>query len=277
MKFLVLSDLHVEFAGYVTSPGLLERIDAVILAGDTMPNVRKVPAWVTRPTSFGVKLPIVIVLGNHEFYGGQLESRRRELQEVAAAFPNVHVLDPGCVTLGDGAVRVLGCTLWTDFDLAVHTPTGPVADRARAMTLAGECMNDFHRINVQAREVHRNGSRPRALTPEDTALLHATERAWLREQLAAPFDGPTIVVTHHGPSSNSVAPRWASDWLSPAFSSDLPDAFFEVPALWIHGHTHNSRDYRRGRTRVLCNPRGYQLRTGTFENDAFDPALVIEV
>jgi predicted phosphodiesterase len=45
-------------------------------------------------------------------------------------------------------------------------------------------------------------------------------------------------------------------------------------ALWIHGHTHVSQDYRIGNTRVICNPRGY---AGYELNPAFDPRLIIEV
>jgi Icc-related predicted phosphoesterase len=29
------------------------------------------------------------------------------------------------------------------------------------------------------------------------------------------------------------------------------------PALWLHGHTHGSCDYKLGDTRVVCNPMGY--------------------
>jgi Icc-related predicted phosphoesterase len=29
------------------------------------------------------------------------------------------------------------------------------------------------------------------------------------------------------------------------------------PSLWIHGHTHESRDYRLGATRIVANPCGY--------------------
>lgn len=46
----------------------------------------------------------------------------------------------------------------------------------------------------------------------------------------------TVVVTHHAPAAGSVAERYAADWLTPAFVSDLPDGFFEIPALWVHGH-----------------------------------------
>jgi len=53
---------------------------------------------------------------------------------------------------------------------------------------------------------------------------------------------------------------------------------FEVPVLWVHGHTHSSRDYVVGRCRVVCNPRGYALAPRALpENAAFDPALVIEI
>ncbi len=277
MKFLVLSDLHIEFAEYAPPRGALEGVDAVILAGDTMPNCRKLPAWAAKSTIFGLNLPILIVLGNHEFYGGQIEVRRRELRDAAAAFANVQVLDPGEALLDGGRVRVLGCTLWTDFELPIQTSADRVSDRARALKTAAECMSDYGRIRIGESELGGAQARTRLLRPDDTLALHSAERAWLRAKLAEPFSGATIVVTHHGPSADSVAPQWAGDWASPAFSSVLPDEFFDVPALWVHGHTHDSRDYRRGRSRVLCNPRGYLQRTGRFENDDFDPGLVIEV
>ena len=58
-----------------------------------------------------------------------------------------------------------------------------------------------------------------------------------------------------------------------AFVSDL-SALIEAhrPALWVHGHVHNSSDYRIGDTRIVCNPHGYGN-----ENPDFDGALVVEV
>lgn len=49
--------------------------------------------------------------------------------------------------------------------------------------------------------------------------------------------------THHAPAMGSVAERYAADWLTPAFVNDLPDDFFQVPVLWVHGHTHSPFDY----------------------------------
>ena len=119
---------------------------------------------------------------------------------------------------------------------------------------------------------------PRRLHPQDTLGLHRQHRDWLERCLAEPFDGPTVVVTHHGPHRGSLAPRFAADWVSTAYLSDLPPRFFDVPVLWIHGHTHASHDYAVGRCRVVCNPRGYQMpgTTGP-ENPRFDPGLVVSV
>jgi Icc-related predicted phosphoesterase len=76
--------------------------------------------------------------------------------------------------------------------------------------------------------------------------------------LADPFDGRTVVVTHHAPSSQSVHPRYANDLLTPAFASNLESLMGgDGVALWIHGHMHESYDYGAYGTRVVCNPRGY--------------------
>ncbi len=48
----------------------------------------------------------------------------------------------------------------------------------------------------------------------------------------------------------------------------------DQPAPWCHGHMHESFDHQLGRTRAICNPRGY------FPNELnrdFNPALVVEL
>lgn len=106
---------------------------------------------------------------------------------------------------------------------------------------------------------------------------HFSDRAWLAQKLAEPFAGPTVVVTHHAPHRNSLAPRYQSDWLSPAFVSERPDSFFEVPSLWIHGHLHESHRYQAGSCQVVCNPRGYVRDGRDHENKQFNPGLVVEL
>ncbi len=46
------------------------------------------------------------------------------------------------------------------------------------------------------------------------------------------------------------------------------------PALWVHGHTHDSADYHLGSTHVVCNPFGY---LGHELNDRWSSGKNIEV
>ena len=83
----------------------------------------------------------------------------------------------------------------------------------------------------------------------------------------------TVVVTHHLPHAKSIPPRFKGDLLNAAYASDLSGVIEQGrPALWVHGHTHDSCDYDLGSTRVVCNPRGYDD-----ENRDFNSALVVEI
>lgn len=88
------------------------------------------------------------------------------------------------------------------------------------------------------------------------------------------FDGPTVVVTHRAPHALSVHARFERAPINPAYVSDQTDMMQRfAPALWLHGHVHNSFDYVVGATRVLANPRGYSDENPTLRR----PALVVEV
>ncbi|HVJ59296.1 MAG TPA: metallophosphoesterase, partial [Burkholderiaceae bacterium] len=101
--------------------------------------------------------------------------------------------------------------------------------------------------------------------------------AWLDEQFAQPHDGPTVVVTHFAPARGSIAARFAGSPINGCFVSDLEARIRQWrPQLWLHGHTHDSFDYRVGETRIVANPRGY-APNGVIENAKFDPQLVIAV
>jgi hypothetical protein len=190
-----------------------------------------------------------------------------------AQVPPVHWLD--CARVVIDGVRFLGCTLWTDFALTIDTPEGRLSEPERGMA-AASVMADYRTIGWLDDGPGCATALERRLVPHDTLRMHREQRAWLERSLAEPFDGETVVVTHHGPQRGSLAPRFAADWVSTGYLSELPGHFFAVPSLWVHGHTHTSRDYRVGRCRVLCNPRGYQLRGAAWpENLAFDPGLVV--
>ena len=92
------------------------------------------------------------------------------------------------------------------------------------------------------------------------------------------FAGQTIVVTHHAPMRESLAPRYAEDLVSAGFVNHLPTLARAPASLWIHGHTHTSFDYVVEGTRVVCNPRGYfSRRAQQWENPDFAWDKVVEI
>ena len=204
-------------------------------------------------------MPVVFVAGNHEYYhAGYTESLARG-REAAAVIRNLHFLENDEVTI-EGVVFA-GATLWTDFELMGHRPF--VVQYCELM------MNDYHEI-AMTREPRRT-----KLRLPHTVKFHRESRQFIEGSLDRHRGSRTVVVTHHAPSRYSIASRFAHDISSAAFASDLAALIIERgPVLWVHGHVHDRFDYALGKTRVLCNPRGYPGEPG-FE--VFNFAKVVEV
>ncbi|MGM0783790.1 MAG: metallophosphoesterase [Pseudomonadota bacterium] len=246
MRLWVLSDLHLEY--FEEGRELPEvAADAVILAGDIHRHAEGF-AWAAE--RFG-GMPILYVPGNHEFYGASMPAMRREMAEMAQRL-GIHLLDNRSLTLG--GVRFHGTTLWTDFALYADEPDHdlPFTD-ARARWL----MPDFQIVEQPEGEV---------FSPAESRRLHAAARAWLDAELAEPFAGPRVVISHHAPLALCIPPRYRGDSLSPAFASHLPELMGRMD-LWIHGHVHEPVDRVVAGTRVLANPGGYP--------DEFEPPLFV--
>lgn len=255
MKLQVMSDIHLEFAEM--NP-LKTDADVVVLAGDIGKGIfpLKWSRW-----NFPDQ-PIVYVPGNHEFYGAQRLEMLAKMRIEARAL-GIHFLDNDEVVIDgpDDSVRFLGSTLWTDFKLF------GVDQKPYAMSEGSRYLSDFRVI--------QEGSRGH-FSPSHSVELHEQSLAWLTAKLDEPFDGKTVVVTHHLPSNLSVSPKFREGYLSACFASNL-DHLFGKSALWIHGHTHDSFDYVENGTRVICNPRGYETYSSGAENYVFDSGLVVEI
>jgi 3',5'-cyclic AMP phosphodiesterase CpdA len=264
MRIAILSDLHLEFEPFTVHAASRDA-DVVVLAGDIHNGVEALH-WARR--SFPDQA-IVQIAGNHEFFGACLQRLLVDMREAAGEL-GIHFLENACVVI-DG-VKFMGATLWTDFELFT-VPGRPHRMPAEAAKLLMQRrLIDYSLIRWQ----DERDALERILTPDDSAALHRGSRDWLADQLAAPFDGPRVVVTHHLPSWRSVAPAFIGAVSNAGFASDV-DSLFGPAALWVHGHTHHSFDYRAGQTRVVANPRGYPMKEGGYENPLFEPALLIDV
>ncbi|HYF57693.1 MAG TPA: metallophosphoesterase [Burkholderiaceae bacterium] len=265
MRLLVLSDLHVEHVAF-DAAACGDAFDLVVLGGDVGQATLAVQ-WARRAFPHH---PIVQIAGNHEFFHARRDAALDAMRETARRL-EVAFLEREEVAVG--GVSFLGCTLWTDWKLH-ETPGRPVRmAAAEVAVVARRVMLDYR--YVEEPDPAAPGG-VRAFSPEDSAIDHEASRRWLAERLARPATGPRVVVTHHLPSWRSVSPEYVAAPSNPAFASDV-DAMFPAADLWIHGHTHSSHDYFAAGCRVVCNPRGYPMRGGGFENPRFDPRRVVEV
>jgi predicted phosphodiesterase len=251
-----MSDLHTETAAYVlpeTPPG----IDAIIIAGDVAEGHRASATWL-RDHVVPVGLPLIFVAGNHDFYGGDLDAPIDEVYGNAG----VTLLHHRRPTIDIAGVRIIGLTLWTDYHVAGN------ADAARSW--ARQEMPDLRSIDRGMRRVHTR----------DLLELHRDQRGVLERELEKPWSGKTLLVTHHAPHSHSLRQPQSRSPSDGSYASDLTTTMQQFePDLWIHGHVHQSYDYEVYKTRVICNPRGYQVTRDRMPlvNPDFQPSLVVEI
>lgn len=268
-RIAVASDLHIEFdregapeapfeaeAGHPRDgPDLAAvrgEVDLLILAGDIDLDTAGI-AYADEAARF-LGVPVVYVMGNHEAYHGDLdavlESCRRE---AAGTGGRVLFLENDAATVA--GVRVLGCTLWTDYALNGNAAAG--------MQAAAAGLADHVLIRASGRR----------FTPAHAFTRHTRSRGWLERELARPSAEPVVIATHHAPVRAAVEPRFEGSELSPAFVSDLEyliDA--HGPAAWVWGHTHYSVDTTLGDTRCVSAQRGYPGEYA--EPGRFRPAVI---
>ena len=224
MHLQFFSDIHLEFG-----PCELASSDADVLiaAGDISIGTTALE-WLGQ-----VNCPVIYIAGNHEYYGGDLIHTLNDLK-IQSKLHGIHFLENEAIEI-DG-VRFLGTTLWTNFD-----------NNNEIMDYAALSMNDYNYIAYDGY----------VLTPEDILAIHNKSRTWLENKLGEEFNGKTVVITHHAPSTKS--------WYDNENSLHLYNYCNRMEELigkndidlWIHGHIHALSDYMINDTRVVCNPRGY--------------------
>ena len=269
LKLLILSDLHNDIrpmSPEVNGRRIDAEADVVVLAGDIHEGVQA-PMWARQ--AFPDK-EIVLVAGNHEFYGRYWNRNLRKIREKSALL-GIHFLENEAVELF--GVRFLGCTLWTDYCLYGEER------RRESMREALNLMTDFRRIKLDRKPGENQDWREFRvvkLIPQLTLRRHVQSAEWLDQQLAMGDPDKTVVVTHHPPLGQSIPKYYQGDKLSPAYASNLTQLVGRSK-LWVHGHVHDNSDYTFGLTRVICNPRGYPTPSGSLLNELFQPSLVVEI
>lgn len=267
------SDLHLE-SGPFTLPTPPSALAVAVFAGDVCSGDGG-PAALRALT----RLPTVYVAGNHEFWGGDYYERLAQIKAQAKA-NGVHFLENQSVVLE--GVRFLGATLWTDYggghDALLSYGLWRMNDHRKIMAARwwtpANTAKFIKQFGEQALEQFEG-----KFNPLMARELHKKTRAWLKRELAKPFDGPTVVVTHHAPSFQSLRLAGISEyalnkdaWVRRmnddlnltkvgSYASELLDDFEDLLAkagvrLWCHGHLHHAMHYGAHGLEVAVNPRG---------------------
>lgn len=236
MKLLLGSDLHLEFRNQQSLPELPE-YDIAILAGDIGTGHDGIH-WAVN--TFLSSKPLIYVPGNHEYYGREFNQVNLNLSKYAESLPNVHVLNPGTITIE--GVKFIGATLWTDFRLEGYLDYASSAWK--------KSLSDFQIIR------YKQG----LFLPEDAKYLFQQQAQNIWKELHNSQNNKKVVVTHFMPSQETISPFWVDNNLNPYFCNDMdPLIIGYKPELWLYGHTHNKGDiiHSSGTTRMIANPRGY--------------------
>ena len=294
MKLQLLSDLHLEAnPDFAAQPA--DGADLLILAGDIGSYqlrrdglVMEEPDWGLQrfsplPQYAGWPTPVVFVPGNHEYDALDLDEAHLALRQTCERL-GIQWLEREVLELGD--VRLIGTTLWADYDALAQAPAAaeasapggtrkqpsnravadPQAHRLRQREKAFRAANFYlHKMAGQRHGVLFDAAAMRELALEC--------QAWLSKALAQPFGGRTVVVTHFAPTLHSADPRYGLSPGTAGFCNAL-DALLPHADLWLHGHLHCPQDIQLGRCRVVANPYGYADKG---EQIAFKPTLLIEV
>ena len=258
MRLQLLSDLHLETETFQPEPA--PGAELLVLAGDI--DAR----WDGLRAFAGWPVPVVMVAGNHEFDGRELDDAWPALREHCEHLGIQLLEQQSLVLTGDDGrrIRLCGTVRWSDFGLF-----GP-GQRDRAMRAASyfqRVMNStWHGRPFDAEAVREAG---------------LACRSWLERALGDTPQGrwdATVAITHFAPSLRSADPRFGRQPGTASFCNADDDLIVRAD-LWLHGHLHCRHDYSEARpgrapARVICQARGL-ARKG--EHAGLDPLRVITV
>jgi predicted phosphodiesterase len=251
MRFQLFSDLHLE-QGYPFYPNVSDA-DLIILAGDIDVGLKGLEYAVD--LIHRINKPVIYIPGNHEYYRHDIDILRTEMLLFSESQPNLHLLDNSSVVIN--GVRFIGSTLWTDYVLDGRF------NKTESMKLINQLLND-HRLIRKGRD---------RFSTEDALELHLQSKAFLIKQLNEPFNGKTVVVTHHAPSLKAHHPHFEMDTIAAAFISDCDD-LLKLADVWCFGHTHANVDTVIDGCRLVSNQKGYSRE---MLPSPFKLELIIEV
>ena len=235
MKVQLLSDLHLEYS-HKTLPKISAEADVLVYAGDIAASKNNLYQYFNsiRKTH---KIPIVMILGNHDYYNSYLNKAADKLKSAVEKLDDIHILNRESIEIGD--VTFVGTTLWTDFD------------RGRDEVAVMQVFPDYKKIYKVSSDYRKV-----KINTNDILKEHRKDVKWLRETIQP--DKKTVIVTHHVPTNSFIPECYKSSVLNGGFYVDMSDFMIDYEVdVWCCGHTHFFMDCEINDCRIFCNPWGY--------------------
>jgi len=260
-KIALISDLHNELYREEGRPvpdiQLKTEVDVLVLAGNIDIQEHGARYAIEQGQKLGV--PVVYVLGNHEFYGRPDRPLIDKVREQTLG-TDVTILDADSVTIAD--TRFIGATLWTDMALL------GTSRKNQLLSYAALNVKDYDKI----RGVHKPVTQ--VFTPTHACVWHDQDKAFIEAELKKDDDEKKVVISHHAPSAQCLASSEQDDLLSACRASHL-DWMIEKyqPEAWLYGHIDYPNQVQVGKTTVINNP-GRHQQNDTATN--YEP-LVIKI
>jgi predicted phosphodiesterase len=263
MQVQVLSDLHIEVKPFTIKVNLAAEV--LVLAGDILSLGHKcTKLYKLESLIRNVNIPIVMITGNHEYYGfGKISDTNEGIKSLEKKFPHFHFLDNESWIYKD--VEFIGSTLWSNFDIC--------DDKKTFLMNLQFCINDFNQI--------LSDSGAGRITPNEVVDLNIKARKFIDSAVRVKNGKKKCVVTHFVPNKESIDPQYLGSTLNPYFVCNCENLMVGVHT-WIFGHTHSSFDYIHNKsigghnvinTHLVCNPRGYD----TENKKGFDANKIIDI
>jgi len=184
------------------------------------------------------------------------------LMKLDSSRTKVRVLQNDAVVIN--GIRFLGTTLWPNFG----PPSLLKGPESVGIAVA---MTDYGTLQDGGKTMTYSGLWAR----------HQAAVAWLSQRLAEPFDGPTVVISHHIPHPKSIPRQGAGDPFAAPCQTRLT-ALMTFVDYWFHGNVHVACDYRIRDCRVICNPVGapadhrYPYSVAQ-DSNRYDPELLTRI
>lgn len=212
---------------------------------------------------------ILIVLGNHDFWGGSFPTEYANFDRYKEQFgiDNLYLLQDNTIYIGNN--KFIGATLWTNY----NNKDSETIDHANFISSDLKYIRYIDpKFKGSFKKVH----------PKHFIEAHNVSLNYIFNNAHKDFPEQKLwVITHHPPTSLLVTdPELDQLTKGVVASSNYDERIAQSPIdFWIHGHNHQSGEGLIGNTKILSNTLGYLSEADYNEklNSLYNPLIQMKL